>query len=173
MNESGSLRARARRLWPLLVALAIAAGVFVFVRTLVVGHLRKADRTRLLLDATFLTRLFTMLRVIDGMGAALVLAREFVRGLFVPAASKLQTSFDCHDVARDSRAIRCGGDRLALRTLDSRRSRSRFSGSALTLLIPSNLILVTGFILAERTLFLASAGVAICAGSRSCISRTL
>jgi tetratricopeptide (TPR) repeat protein len=36
--------------------------------------------------------------------------------------------------------------------------------AAVTLLIPSNLIVVTGFILAERALFLASAGIAICAG---------
>jgi hypothetical protein len=38
------------------------------------------------------------------------------------------------------------------------------SWAGLALLIPSNLIVVTGFVLAERTLFLASAGVAICIG---------
>jgi len=36
--------------------------------------------------------------------------------------------------------------------------------AVVALLIPSNLILVTGFVLAERSLFLASVGLAICAG---------
>ena len=36
---------------------------------------------------------------------------------------------------------------------------------AIAMVIPSNLLVATGFVLAERTLLLASVGVALCAGA--------
>ena len=162
VNESGSLRARVRQLWPLFVALAIAACVFVFVRTLVVGHLTQGGPNALLRDATLLTRLFTMLRV----------SMEWVRLLFWPASLSADyssrrieaaTSFD--STMLPGLLVLVGAAAIAWslrRSIPAATFGILWAG--VTLLIPSNLILVTGFILAERALFLSSAGIAICAG---------
>jgi hypothetical protein len=161
LNESG-LRERARQVWPLFVALALAACLFVFVRTLVVGHVTQGGPNALLLDATFLTRVFTMLRV----------SMEWVRLLFWPASLSADyssrrieaaTSFDSSMLP--GLLVLFGAAAIAW---SLRRSIPAVTFGILwagvTLLIPSNLILVTGFILAERALFLASAGIAICGG---------
>ncbi len=162
LNESGRLRERARQLWPLFVALALAACLFVFVRTLVVGHVTQGGPNALLLDATFLTRVFTMLRV----------SMEWVRLLFWPASLSADyssrrieaaTSFD--STMLPGLLVLFGAAAIAW---SQRRSIPGVTFGILwagvSFLIPSNLILVTGFILAERALFLASAGIAICGG---------
>ncbi|HYN81536.1 MAG TPA: tetratricopeptide repeat protein [Gemmatimonadaceae bacterium] len=162
LNESGRLRERARQVWPLFVALALAGCLFVFVRTLVVGRVAQAGPNALLFDATFLTRVLTMLRV----------SMEWVRLLVWPASMSADyssrrieaaTSFD--STMLPGLLVLVGAAAIAWhlrRSIPAAAFGILWAGA--TLLIPSNLIVVTGFILAERALFLASAGIAICAG---------
>lgn len=162
VNAGGRLRARSRELWPLFLALALGGCLFVFVRTLVVGRLAQAGPNALLLDATFLTRLLTMLRV----------SMEWVRLLVWPASMSADyssrrieaaTSFD--STMLPGLLVLVGAAAIAWslrRSIPAATFGILWAG--VTLLIPSNLIIVTGFILAERALFLASAGIAICAG---------
>jgi hypothetical protein len=154
---------RARELWPLFVTLAFAGVVFVALRTLVVGRLAQGGPNVLLLGVPYSTRLFTMLRVF----------MEWIR-LFVWPASlsadyssrriEAATSFDASMIA----------PLLVIASLVAIAWSVRHSKPAVTfgflwaginLLMPSNLVVVTGNVLAERTLFLASAGLAICAGA--------
>jgi tetratricopeptide (TPR) repeat protein len=116
----------------------------------------------LLLAAPFSTRLFTMLRVF----------MEWIRLLVWPAnlsadyssrRIEAATSFDASMVAPILVIVS-----LVVIGWYVRRSKPAVTfgllWAAVTLLMPSNLVVVTGNVLAERTLFLASAGLAICAG---------
>jgi hypothetical protein len=162
VTDDHPLRARVRSFLPLFVALAAAGGLFVFLRTLVIGRVATGGPNVLLLDAPFATRLYTMLRV----------TIEWVRLLFWPASMSADysshrieaaTSFDASMLPGLLVLFGAGAIGWSLR-----RSKPAVSFGILwagvTLLIPSNLVIVTGFILAERALFLPSAGLAICAG---------
>lgn len=162
VNDERSLRARARALLPLFVALVAAGGMFIFLRTLVIGRIATGGPNVLLHDAPFTTRLFTMLRV----------TMEWVRLLFWPANMSADYSSHRIDAATSFDAsmlpgllVLFGAGAIAW---SLRRSKPGVTFGILcagvTLLIPSNLVIVTGFILAERALFLASAGLAICGG---------
>jgi hypothetical protein len=156
------LRDRARQLLPLFAALLVAGCLFVFIRTMVIGRIATGGPNVLLLGVPFSTRLFTMLGVF----------MEWVR-LFVWPASlsadyssrRIQavTSFDASLVP--SLLVVFGVVAIAW---SLRRSKPVVTFGLLwagvTLLMPSNLVVVTGNVLAERTLFLASVGLAICAG---------
>ena len=151
LNESGGLRDRARQLWPLFMTLALAGGLFVVIRTFVVGSVGQAGPNALLFEATFLTRLLTMLRV----------SMEWVRLLVWPASLSADyssrrieaaTSFDSTMLPGLLVLVGAGAIAWSLR----RSIPAATFGvlwAAVTLLIPSNLIVVTGFILAERALF--------------------
>ncbi len=153
---------RARELWPLFVTLAFAGVLFVVLRTLVVGRLTQGGPNVLLLGVPYSTRLFTMLRVF----------MEWIR-LFVWPANlsadyssrriEAATSFDASMVAP---LLVIAG--LVAIAWSVRRSKPAvtfgFLWAGINLLMPSNLVVVTGNVLAERTLFLASAGLVICAG---------
>jgi protein O-mannosyl-transferase len=162
LNDTGRLRERARKLWPLFVTLAVAGGLFVVIRTLVVGSVGQAGPNALLLDATFLTRVLTMLRV----------SMEWVRLLVWPASLSADyssrrieaaTAFDSTMLPGLLVLVGAGAIAWSLRR-SIPAATFGILWAAVTLLIPSNLLVVTGFILAERALFLASAGIAICAG---------
>ena len=156
------LRDRARELWPLFAALLVAGCLFVFLRTMVIGRVATGGPNVLLLGVPFATRLFTMLRVF----------MEWVR-LFVWPASlsadyssrriEAATSFDASLLP--ALLVVFGVVAIAW---SLRRSRPVVTFGLLwagvALLMPSNLIVVTGNVLAERTLFLASVGLAICGG---------
>jgi hypothetical protein len=116
----------------------------------------------LLLGAPVLTRLFTMLRV----------SMEWVRLLFWPASMSADYSSRRIEAATSFDSTMLPG-LLVLVGAAAIAWSVRLSIPAVTfgilwagvaLLIPSNIVVVTGFILAERALFLASAGIAICAG---------
>jgi protein O-mannosyl-transferase len=153
---------RARELWPLLIALAFVGVIFVVLRTLVVGRLAQGGPNVLLLGVPFSTRLLTMVRVF----------MEWIR-LFVWPANlsadyssrriEAATSFDASMIA----PLLVIGSLVAI-AWSVRRTRPAvtfgFLWAGVNLLMPSNLVVVTGNVLAERTLFLASAGLAICAG---------
>jgi hypothetical protein len=162
VSQAGRLRDRARQLWPLFTALAVAGCLFVFLRTLVIGRVATGGPNVLLLGAPFLTRLFTMLRV----------SIEWVRLLFWPASMSADyssrrieaaTSFD--STMLPGLLVIVGAVAMAWSLRKSNRAVTfGILWAGLTLLIPSNLVVVTGFILAERALFLASAGIALCVG---------
>ena len=154
---------RARELWPLFVTLAFAGVLFIVLRTLVVGRLAQGGPNVLLLGVPFSTRLFTMLRVF----------MEWIR-LFVWPANlsadyslrriEAATSFDASMIA----PLLVIASLIAI-AWSVRRSKPSvtfgFLWAGINLLMPSNLVVVTGNVLAERTLFLASAGLGICAGA--------
>lgn len=155
------VRERARQLWPLFAALLTVGCLFVFLRTMVIGRVATGGPNVLLLGVAFSTRLFTMLRVF----------MEWVR-LFVWPSSlsadyssrriEAATSFDASLVP----ALLVVFGLVAI-AWSLRRSRPVVTFGLLwagvTLLMPSNLVVVTGNVLAERTLFLPSVGLAICA----------
>ena len=166
LTVAGEGRPRSERLKsvvPTMIVLAIAAGVFIVVRTSVLGGLQSAGTNDLLRGQPFGTRFFTMLRVVV----------EWVRLFFWPAnlsadysshRIEIATSFDSGMLPGVLVILAVAAIAVALR-----KSKPAVTfgilWTALALLIPSNLFVVTGFVLAERTLFLASAGVAICIGA--------
>ena len=162
VGDESSMRDRARRLWPLFAALLVAGCLFVFLRTMVIGRVATGGPNVLLLGVPFSTRLFTMLRVF----------MEWMR-LFVWPANlsadyssrriEAATSFDASMVP----ALLVVFGLVAI-AWSLRRSMPVVTFGLLwagvSLLMPSNLVVVTGNVLAERTLFLPSVGLAICAG---------
>ena len=162
VGDESSMRDRARRLWPLFAALLVAGCLFVFLRTTVIGRVATGGPNVLLLGVPFSTRLFTMLRVF----------MEWMR-LFVWPANlsadyssrriEAATSFDASMVP----ALLVVFGLVAI-GWSLRRSVPVVTFGLLwagvSLLMPSNLVVVTGNVLAERTLFLPSVGLAICAG---------
>jgi len=151
---------RVRSSVPAVIVLAILAVAFVAARTAVVGEFQAAGSNELFRDQSFVTRLLTMLRIVI----------EWVRLFFWPAAlsadyssrrTEIATSFQLAMLPGILVILGCGVIAHRLR-----RSAPEVTFGilwiAVTLAIPSNLLLVTGFVLAERTLFLASAGVALC-----------
>ena len=166
LTVAGEGRPRSERLEsivPTMTVLAVAAGVFIAVRTSVLGGLQSAGTNDLLRGQPFGTRFFTMLRVVV----------EWVRLFFWPAnlsadysshRIEIATSFDSGMIPGVLVILAVAAIAVALR-----KSKPAVTfgilWTVLALLIPSNLFVVTGFVLAERTLFLASAGVAICIGA--------
>jgi hypothetical protein len=162
VDDGRRISGRVRELGPLFVTLAFGGVLFVVLRTLVVGRLAQGGPNVLLLGVPFSTRLFTMLRVF----------MEWIR-LFVWPANlsadyssrriEAATSFDVSMVA----PLLVIASLVAI-AWSVRRSKPAVTFGLLwaggNLLMPSNLVVVTGNVLAERTLFLASAGLAICAG---------
>jgi hypothetical protein len=162
VGGESSLRDRTRKLVPLFAALLVAGCLFVFIRTMVIGRIATGGPNVLLLGVPFSTRLFTMIGVF----------MEWVR-LFVWPASlsadyssrriEAVTSFDASLVPPLLVFFALVAIGWSLR-----RSQPVVTFGLLwagvTLLMPSNLVVVTGNVLAERTLFLASAGLAMCAG---------
>jgi len=163
IGEARSRRERLRSLAPLMIVLAITAGVFIAVRTFVIGGVQGAGMNDLLRGQPFSSRFLTMLRVVV----------EWVRLFFWPASLSADYSAHRIEIATSFDAGMLPGVLVVLGVaaiaIALRKSKPAVTfgilWTALALLIPSNLLVVTGFVLAERTLFLASAGVAICIGA--------
>ncbi len=153
---------RIRRLGPLLLAMVLAAGLFVVIRTSVLGAFAGGATATVFAGHGYQARFFTMLAVMP----------EWIR-LFIwpvqlsadysPPRIETVTAFRMSMlpallaiIATVAIAVRIRRERPAL-TL-----ALAFAGIAL--LIPSNLIIITGFVLAERALFLATIGLALAAG---------
>lgn len=144
---------------PLAIALLAAAFAFIVVRTMVVQGLHAGGTNELFEGQPFSARFFTMLTVVV----------EWVRILFWPAVLSADYSFPRTAVATrfepamlPALVVLCGCAFIAW-SMRRRAPVVTFAilWTAFALAIPSNLVVVTGFVLAERTLFLASAGVAL------------
>ncbi|MDQ6689789.1 MAG: tetratricopeptide repeat protein [Gemmatimonadota bacterium] len=153
------LRRRLAAMAPLILALGTVGLVFIGVRYYVIGpNAAAADEANaLFLGQPFGIRALTMLRVL----------LEWIRLFFWPARLSADYSPRAIDVVTGanpemlaSAAILVGFAGLAW---FARRTAPvatfAFLWTAIALLIPSNLVIPTGFVLAERTLFLASGGV--------------
>ncbi len=137
--------------------LSIAGVAFVAMRTGVIGNVHGGGVSPIFSDDSFGTRLFTMLRV----------TLEWIRLFFWPAGLSADYSPSRIVIAEaftpdmiPAVIVIAGVAMLAVflrRTAPVAAFAITWAGIAL--IIPSNLLVVTGFVLAERTLFLASAGV--------------
>ena len=159
LGKSENLRSRARTLVPLILALVATAIVFVAIRSFVTGGFRAGGSNELFRDQPFTARVLTMLTVIV----------EWVRLLFWPASLSADYSYPRTRIATSFDISMLPGILiLGSATLAAWRLRKTnpivtlcLAWIVVTLAIPSNLLIVTGFVLAERTLFLASAAVVI------------
>lgn len=159
-----STRERIRRIWPLMVSMAIVGAAFVVLRTSVIGSVAGAgDEAGVFLGQPFSVRLLTMLPVV----------MEWIRLFIWPASLSADYSSPRIDIATSftaamlpAIAVLLGVCAIAVRARANHPNAAfAFAWAAITLLIPSNLIVVTGFALAERALFLPSVGVAILLGA--------
>ena len=159
VGRSEGISRRVRDLMPLVVTLVVVAVMFVAIRTMVTGGFRAGGSNELFRGQSFDARLLTMLTVIV----------EWVRLFFWPADLSADYSFPRTKVATEFTAAMLPGI-LVLLGCAVVAWRMRKTNPVVTfalgwvviaLAIPSNLLIVTGFVLAERTLFLASAGVMI------------
>jgi hypothetical protein len=158
-SSSETAKDRLKRFAPTLAVMIVVAIAFVAVRTVVTGGLRAAGTNEILGGAPFGVRALTMLNVVV----------EWIRLFFWPAELSADYSFPRTRVATAPDAgmipgilVIAGCAVLAWRV---RRTKPVITFGilwiAITMAIPSNLLMVTGFVLAERTLFLASAGVVL------------
>ena len=162
VSDSRRPAERIRSLLPLVFSMLAAALVFIAVRHAILAGVSDDSTSPLLRGEGFVTRLFTMLSVV----------MEWVRLFLWPADLSADYSFSrlrvysaFAPVMIPGLLVLVGAIWLAVALRHSHRGLTfGLSWAGLALLIPSNLVVVTGFVLAERTLFLASAGVAICIG---------
>ena len=158
-REKESIRDRVSSAGPLLLGLVGLAVAFVQVRTAVTGGFRVAGVNELLSGEQFSVRLLTMLNLVS----------EWLRLLMWPAELSADYSFPRTQVVAEPGPGMIPG-LLVIAALGAIAWRMRHANPvvtfgvlwiAVTMAIPSNLVVVTGFVLAERTLFLASAGVVV------------
>lgn len=155
-----SWQERARSLAPLFFLLLVAGATFVFLRTGVIGRFAGAGQNGLLSISSFDVRLWTALSIV----------LEWVRLLTWPAGLSADYSYRRLDVSPAFEPVMLLSVVIVVAAIAiawrARRAHQGFAfGMAWTfvsLLLPSNLLIVTGFMLAERALFLASAGFLIC-----------
>lgn len=161
IRETSDPRTRLVRLGPLFTSLIVVGFTFVTIRTSVIGRFTGAGTTHLAGEG-FGTRLYTMLSVIP----------EWTRLFFWPAnLSAEYSSPRLQPVSSFDPAMLPGLLILAAVAAIAWRMRRDHPAvvfvlalAAIALLIPSNLIVVTGFLVAERALFLGSAGIALACG---------
>lgn len=149
---------RIRKVAPTFIALAVVAVVFIIVRTNVTGGIRAAGVNEILSGEPFTVRAFTMLSVV----------LEWIRLLLWPAQLSADYSFPrthvhtSFDVSMIPAVIVISGS-LAIAWWSRHRTpivTFAILWFTVTMAIPSNLVMLTGFVLAERTLLLSSVTVA-------------
>jgi hypothetical protein len=153
---------RVRELLPLMIAMAVGAVLFLAARYAVLHGVALDSRAEILKHSSFTTRIFTMLGVVV----------EWVRLFVWPMSLSADYSYprirphSGFEISMIPAILVLLGTSWIGWTLRKRYSAASFgiSWMGLALLIPSNLFMVTGFVLAERTLMLATVGFAICAG---------
>ena len=141
--------ARVRSFIPLMVSMAAAGAIFVAVRHAILLGVSDDSTSPLLRGAGFGTRLFTMLSVVV----------EWVRLFLWPASLSADYSFSRLRVYETVDAVMIpgllvlfGAAWLAVALRKTHKGLTfGMSWAGLALLIPSNLIVLTGFVLAERT----------------------
>jgi protein O-mannosyl-transferase len=159
VKNHGRLRDRLVAIRPLVLSLAVVGLAFLWVRIHVLGTTAAAsdESNALLLGQPFSIRVMTMLRVLLEW-VRLFFWPEHLSADYSPRAIELVTGPSPEMLA--SAAILVGFAVLAW--MARRRApvaTFAFLWVAIALLIPSNLIIPTGFSVAERTLFFASGGV--------------
>lgn len=162
IGDEKTLASRIRQMVPLLVVMAIAGLGFLVARYSVLGN--ELDAPALILrQQSFGTRFFTMLSVVI----------EWIRLFFWPmnlsadySYPRIRTHSGFEAEMLPAVAVILGAAWIAW-SLRKRAPVAAFGifWIAVTMLIPSNLIIVTGFVLAERTLMLATVGFALCIGA--------
>lgn len=162
VQDQKSTTARVRSLVPLLVAMAVGGIAFLAARYLVLHGVAIDSRAEILKEQSFGTRFFTMMEVVI----------EWVRLFFWPMSLSSDYSFprirphsSFEAAMLPAIAVLAGVTWMAI-ALRKRIPAATFgiSWTGIALLIPSNLVVVTGFVLAERTLLLPSVGFAMCVG---------
>jgi hypothetical protein len=159
VHSEEPLRQRLNAMAPLILAMGTVGLVFIGVRFYVIGPSAAAsdEANALFLGQPFGIRAMTMLRVL----------LEWIRLFFWPAHLSADYSPRAIDVVTGpnpemlaSAAILVGFAGLAwVARRTAPVATFAFLWTVIALLIPSNLIIPTGFVLAERTLFVASGGV--------------
>ncbi len=159
----GRAVSRLRGIAPLLGAMAVVGLGFLVIRTAVLGEFEGGGTSPIFLEQDFVSRFLTMLRVV----------LEWIRLFFWPAelaadysASRIRLASRFEPDMLPGAAVLAGAILIAVhfrRTNPALTLGIAWAGIAL--LIPSNLIVVTGFVLAERALFLPSVGVMLVAAS--------
>ncbi|MGK2961900.1 MAG: tetratricopeptide repeat protein [Gemmatimonadaceae bacterium] len=160
-GNRGAWRERFRSAAPLLVALIVVGVGFVLLRTTVVGEFRSGGNNELLVQQPLKVRGLTMLTVVT----------DWVRLLVWPAQLSADYSFPRTKLVTAPTLAMLPGLIVVMAAGTAawimRRRRAAVTFAILwigmTLAIPSNMFIVTGFIIAERTLYLPSAGVALLA----------
>jgi hypothetical protein len=143
---------------PTFAALVVVAIAFIAIRALVTGGFRGGSN-ELFGYESYYSRVLTMLTIVI----------EWVRLFFWPAQLSSDYSYPRTRIATVPDVDMLPGVMVilgcALIAWRVRRSHPvvtfAFVWIAVTMAIPSNLLVVTGFVLAERTMFLASAGVTL------------
>jgi Putative Zn-dependent protease, contains TPR repeats len=162
IGDEKTFASRIRQMIPLATAMAIVGFGFLLVRYSVVGT--ELDSPALILrQQTFGTRFFTMLSVVI----------EWIRLFFWPmnlsadySYPRIRTHSGFEVQMLPAVAVILGVAWIAW-AIRKRAPVAAFGifWIAVTMLIPSNLIIVTGFVLAERTLMLPTVGFALCVGA--------
>jgi protein O-mannosyl-transferase len=159
VGDEMSFARRMRGMVPLAAAMLIAAFAFLLVRYSVLGN--ELDAPALILrQQPFGTRFFTMLSVVTEWIRLFVWPMNLSADYSYP---RIRTHSGFELEMLPAVAVILGVAWIAW-TLRKRAPVATFGifWIAVTMLIPSNLVIVTGFVLAERTLMLASAGFALC-----------
>ena len=160
-NES-SVGKRLRRTAPLLAGMFSIATVFVVGRTAVIGQFTGGSTAAVFQGQDYSARVFTMLKVFP----------EWLRLFFWPANLSANYSRPRIETATSFEMVMLPAvvAIFALAVIAARVRREHAAATytlgftAISLLIPSNLVVVTGFVLAERALLLPSVGVVLAAG---------
>jgi hypothetical protein len=159
----GSVRARLGHTWPLWVVVLLVAVAWLVLRSLVVGELAGDFPAPGLAGTSILDRVVIMLPVVP----------EYVRLLLAPARLSAEYSpdflpvsarFGLPKVAGLLVLAGCAASAVALRRKAPVASAGLvWAGAAL--FVVGNVLVPSGVLLAERTLYLASAGICLALGS--------
>ena len=153
---------RLRKTFPLLASMFLVACAFLVVRTTVIGQFAGGSTARVFQGQPFSARVYTMLEVFP----------EWVRLFFWPvqlsanySPPRIQTvtSFDPSMLPAIIALIAIAVIGFRIRK-EHPGAVYPLAFAGIALLIPSNLVVVTGFVLAERALLLGSVGVALAVG---------
>jgi protein O-mannosyl-transferase len=161
-ERRGSLGAHVRAVRPMYLVLIAVGLAVVWARMAVLGDTDVAPNTALA-NLSFMQRAATMLGVVPEWLRLFVWPNRLIP-VYSPPYIHIATDFDARAALGVTILVAAAGIAVAA----SRRGHAIALGLewlAITLLPVSNLVVVTGLLLAERTLFLPSVGFAMVAGT--------
>lgn len=154
-----SRAARLQSLLPVAAATAAAAIAFLALRTAVLGSFQGGGTSPIFFESDLGTRFFTMLVVVQEWLRLFIWPAELSAD-YSPSRIVIMRSFEVFMIP----SLLVLGSATVL-GIAARKTQPVLAFAlawiGITLLIPSNLVVVTGFVLAERGLFLASVGVTL------------